>query len=787
MNISQNPIFLLFSLIAPFCQAATDAPARHSLWYLQPADAMGAGDPWMEYALPIGNGQFGAMIYGTLPTEQIQFNEKTLWTGSPTLRGAYQNFGDIFIEDLSPDAVPVSDYDAIDYRRWLDLGTAVAGVDFTSPSDTSVSFSRRYITSYPDGVVAALLTASEPAQISVRLRLRNNIGADSVKVRYDDDAEASFEGKLDLVSYRAKMKAVASGGTVSATDSCITVTGADSLLIVLAGATDFDQHSPTYIGDTSMMHAEVDRRATSAAAKGWSTLLADHLADYTPIYDRMRLTLDEAENTLPTDRLIDRYTQSGFRSAEALMLEELYFHYGRYLLIASSRGVDTPSNLQGIWNHSATPPWESDLHSNINVQMNYWPAEATNLSDLHMPYLNYVHSMAIEHDEWPSYARRSGQPVGWTCFTQNNIFGNSDYAENYVIANAWYTSHLWQHYRYTLDRDFLRDKALPVMISCSRFWLDRLKLDNDGTWVAPLEWSPEQGPQQEDATAHAQQIVTELFGSTLQALDIIGTEPELASQLRERLSSLDRGLATEIYDGKWGNPHNSIAVGDTILREWKTSPYSAGNPGHRHLSHLMCLFPFSQVTPGTPEYRAAINSLLMRGDASTGWSLGWKINLWARALDGDHARHMMKYSLNHSRSYDIDQRYGGVYYNLLDSHAPFQIDGNMGFTSGVAEMLLQSHENMLRLLPALPTAWQAGSATGMRAIGGFEVDQHWRDGHLTEASVLSLAGQPCTINYPGIIHADVTDGSGNPISISTKDTDTITFPTTAGTMYTITL
>ncbi|MDE6644578.1 MAG: glycoside hydrolase family 95 protein, partial [Muribaculaceae bacterium] len=249
MNISQNPIFLLLSLIAPFCHAATDAPARHSLWYLQPADAMGAGDPWMEYALPIGNGQFGAMIYGTLPAEQIQFNEKTLWTGSPTLRGAYQNFGDIFIEDLSPDAIPTSDYDAIGYRRWLDLGTAVAGVDYTSPSDTSLTFSRRYIASHPDGVVAASLTASEPGQISVRLRLRNNVGGDSVKVRYAPDASASFEGKLDLVSYRAKLRAVASGGTVSATDSCITVTGADSLLIVLAGATDFDQHSPTYVGD----------------------------------------------------------------------------------------------------------------------------------------------------------------------------------------------------------------------------------------------------------------------------------------------------------------------------------------------------------------------------------------------------------------------------------------------------------------------------------------------------------------------------------------------------------
>lgn len=781
--MNSHKIFLLAAaaIMLAASHAGADAPSRHSLWYVQPADAAPDGDRWMEYALPIGNGQFGAMIYGGVPAEQLQFNEKTLWTGSPTLRGAYQNFGDVLIDELN--AGTVDDYDAIDYRRWLDLATATAGVEFRSPADSTLTFSRRYISSNPDGVVAALLTASRPGQVSVKVRLRNNVGADSVKVTYGHDGDASFEGKLDLVSYRAALKAVPSGGRLTVTDSCLMVTGADSLLIVLAGVTDFDQHSPGYIGDTHRLLSEADHRTQQSADKGWNALFSSHVDDYAPIYNRMSLTLGGAENRLPTDRMIDRYTQSGFRAAEALMLEELYFHYGRYLLIASSRGVDSPANLQGIWNHKPTPPWESDIHSNINVQMNYWPAEATNLSDMHMPYLNYVKSMAIDHEEWKEYARRSGQPEGWTCFTQNNIFGNSDYAENYVIANAWYTSHLWQHYRYTLDRDFLCDKALPVMVSCCKFWLDRLKRDDDGTWVAPLEWSPEQGPQEEDGTAHAQQIVTELFESTLTALDILDAEPELAAQLRDKLATLDRGLAVEVYDGGWGNPHNGIVVGDTILREWKTSPYSVGNRGHRHLSHLMCLFPFSQVKPGTPQYRAAINSLIMRGDASTGWSLGWKINLWARALDGNHAHSMMKYSLNHSRSYDVDQRYGGVYYNLLDSHAPFQIDGNFGFTSGVAEMLLQSHEDMLRLLPALPDAWPSGIVTGMRAIGGFEVDQSWSQGRLTHATVTSLAGQPCVIHYPGITEATITDSAGHLIHAQITDAETVTFPTVQGETY----
>ncbi|MDE6093685.1 MAG: glycoside hydrolase family 95 protein [Muribaculaceae bacterium] len=281
-------------LAAGISSANTGAPSRHSLWYLQPADAAGAGDPWMEYALPIGNGQFGAMIYGGLQSEQIQFNEKTLWTGSPTLRGAYQNFGDIIIEELNPVPVPV-DYGKIGYIRWLDISNAVAGVDYTSPSDTSLTFSRRYIASYPDGVVATRLKASKPGNISVKIKLRNNVGGDSVKVSYND-ASAVFGGRLDHVDYRARLNVVPSGGTVATTDSCITVCGADSLLIVLAGATNFDQHAPDYLGDAEAMRLLVDRRASDASAKGWDALLATHLADYRPIYDRMRLPLDGAEN-----------------------------------------------------------------------------------------------------------------------------------------------------------------------------------------------------------------------------------------------------------------------------------------------------------------------------------------------------------------------------------------------------------------------------------------------------------------------------------------------------------
>lgn len=764
---------------------------RHTIWFDQPATSTNSGDPWMEYSLPIGNGRLGAMISGGVAQDNIQFNEKSLWNGSTTTRGNYMNFGNVYVEEIS-DVFGDSDSNCVEsYIRNLDLSEGKANVEFTSP-DGKTTYTREYIASYPDNVVAMRYGASEGGKINLRIRLFPGVKQGFLAAEYKDGS-ASAGGLLDYISFKSVLKAVPTGGEMTTLDDCIEVREADELLLILGAATNYDIHSPSYLGSAESMYAQVEADVNTAAAKGWESLLSAHEDDYTALYDRAIFNIDAAENTLPGDRMVNQY--NSFRNNSRLrptnlMLEELYYAYGRYLMIASSRGMDLPSNLQGIWNNSNNPAWQCDIHSNINVQMNYWPAETTNLSELHMPYLNYIHSMALEHKEWQEYARRSGQTEGWTCFTQNNIFGHSDYAENYVIANAWYTTHLWQHYIYTLDRDFLKEKAMPVMTSCTKFWLERLVKDKDDTWVAPQEWSPEHGPEAEDATAHAQQIVYELFRITLAAIDVLGDEAgvnqDFIAELRDKFEHLDKGLATEEYTGVWGAESNGVKTGDILLREWKYSSYSAGEKEHRHQSHLMALYPFGNITPESEWFEPAVNSLTQRGDISTGWSLAWRLALWARALDGEHASTIITKALRHATSYGQSNGAGGIYYNLFDSHSPFQIDGNFGYTAGVTEMLLQSYGGVIRLLPALSPYWIDGSIRGIKAEGNFEVDQTWKESKLTEAVITSGSGLECKLHYEDIANANITDGNGQKVDFTVIDTDNVKFPTEVGGVYFVT-
>ena len=745
----------------PLAGVSTFVPKNPlTLWYPSPANA--GPNPWMEYSLPIGNGQLGACIFGGVKTDEIQFNEKTLWWGTPKDMqrqsgdgpvsgfGSYLNFGGLFVQNLNANLSQVKDY-----VRYLDIQTAVAGVKFTDEAGTQ--YTRRYLSSQPDGVIAALYEAVGANKLDLQFSLIAGDTLMTPKTEYTADGSGWFAGKLPTVFHNARFKVVPVGGTMTATAEGIVVKGAEKVMVILAGGTSFDPTLPERTkGTAEDLNTRIASLVDNAAKKSFETIEAANIADHQSYMGRVAFHLEGAASQRNTKDLVDFYSAApnNRNTADGLFLEQLYFNFGRYLSISSSRGaLPVPNNLQGIWNNRHDAPWNSDVHNNINVQMNYWPAEPTNLSDCHLPFLNYIINNA-QSEGWQRAAREfnkiNGKPnKGWTVFTESNIFGGmSTWSSNYCVANAWLVYHLWQHYRYTLDQEFLL-RAWPAIWGSAEFWIHRLKKATDGTYEAPNEWSPEYGPTQ-DGVAHAQQLITENLQIAHDVVEILGAKTVGISDadlklLNDRLTHLDKGLRIEKYRNDWAQNEareRGISKDTPLLKEWKYSDYRAGRDvNHRHLSHLMCLYPFSQVQEGDKGfYEAAKNSLALRGDDATGWSMGWKTNLWARAKDGNHARRILSNALKHAQATHVVMSGGGVYYNLWDAHPSFQIDGNFGVTAGVAEMLLQSQNDVLEILPALPTDWTAGSITGLKAVGNFTVDIAWKGGKAAMVNITSHKG-----------------------------------------------
>ncbi len=817
-------LFLFLSFSSPLV-----AQSNLKLWYNQPAAA------WTE-ALPVGNGRLGAMVFGKVDDELIQLNESTLWSGGPVttnvnpesptylpkVRQALEqedykqavalvkNMQGLFTQSYMPlgDLSLKQDFKGVSpstYYRDLDIQKAVATTRFTV---NGTEYKREIFTSAPDQIMVIRLTANKPGQLNftastkspLRFQTTGN-GAnewimkgkaptqvdpnyyspkDREHVRYDDTTGCNG------MRFQLRIKALNKGGTLKTDTEGIHVSNASEVLLLVTATTSFNGYDkcPDKDGkDENKLADDIIRRVTGT---NYQALLNRHVADYQSYFNRFsfRLTDTTANNVnakLPSDQRLQGYSKGAYDPG----IETLYCQFGRYLLISSSRVPNVPANLQGIWNKELRPPWSSNYTININTQMNYWPVEVTNLSELHQPLLSFIGELA---KTGAVTAKEFYNMHGWVAHHNSDIWalsnavGDKGHGDpkwaNWNQGAGWLCQHLWEHYRFTGDKKFLKENAYPIMKGAAQFYIDWLIEDKDGYLVVSPSVSPEndfidakgQPSPISVATTMDMSIMWDLFTNLIDASTALNIEPEFRQLLIEK-----RKKFYPLHIGHKGN-----------LQEWNKD-WEDVDPQHRHVSHLFGLHPGRQIAPTTtPAFAAAAKkSLEIRGDAGTGWSRAWKINFWARLLDGNHAyillRELLSYTSQTSTSY-VSKGGGGTYPNFFDAHPPFQIDGNFGGTAGMAEMLIQSHLNDIHLLAALPDTWKDGRVSGLKARGGFELAMQWNNHRLTTATVKSLNGELCKIR------------TGRPIRVKgakaeSKATDlgyVTSFTTQKGAVYTLT-